>query len=242
VATEKPNVVIAITSPAVLALKRVGLTSPVVFAFVPDPVGLGIVNSLAHPGANFTGVTYSEPVLGGKRLELLVDALPHIKRVAVLWSRTFAENLAILKSIRESASARGIELVLCELEGVGDLASAFDKAARAGAQAAVFMTDNAMFAHRREVAELALAHHLPSIHRFEPEVRDGGLMAFGPQLGWSYQRAAILADKILKGTRPADLPVEDPTGFSLLINAKTAAALGIVFPPAILLRADEVIE
>jgi putative ABC transport system substrate-binding protein len=241
-AAKRPNVVIAITSPAVRALKSAGVSSPVVFAFVPDPVGLGFVSSLAHPGGNFTGVTYSEAVLGGKRLELLLDALPNIKRVAVLWSRMFPENLALLESIRESAAAHGIDLIPCEMNGVGDLAAAFDKATRAGAQAAVFITDNALFGHRKEVAQLALTHHLPSVHSFEPEVRDGGLMAFGPQLGWSYQRAAALAARILKGARPADLPVEEPTAFSLVINGKTAAALGIAFPPAILLRADEVIE
>jgi putative tryptophan/tyrosine transport system substrate-binding protein len=241
-AAKTPDVVIAITSPAVLALKSVGISSPVVFAFVPDPVGLGIVSSLAHPGGNFTGVTYSEPVLGGKRLELLLDALPNLKRIAVLWSRMFPENLAVLKSVRESAAAHGIELISCEMGGVDDLAAAFDNATRSGAQAAVFITDNALFGHRKEVAQLALTHHLPSIHSFEPEVRDGGLMAFGPQLGWSYQRAAALAGRILKGARPADLPVEEPTAFSLVINGKTAAALGIAFPPAILLRADEVIE
>src|SRR5262249_37203307 len=104
-ATERPDVVIAITSPAVLALKSAGVSSPVVFAFVPDPVGLGIVSSLAHPGGNFTGVTYSETVLGGKRLELLVDALPSIRRVAVFWSRAFPENLRILNTIRDAASA-----------------------------------------------------------------------------------------------------------------------------------------
>jgi putative ABC transport system substrate-binding protein len=239
---QRPNVVIAITSPAVLALKDARVASPVVFAFVPDPVGLGIVSSLAHPGGNFTGVTYSEPALGGKRLELLLDALPHVKRVAVLWSRRFAENLAILESVREAAAAHGIQLISSEMNGVDDLAAAFDKATGAGAQAAVFITDNALFGHRKEVAELALKHRLPSVHSFDLEVRDGALMSFGPQLGWSYNHAAHLADQILKGATPADLPVEEPTAFSFVVNARTAAALGIAFPPAILLRADEVIE
>jgi len=239
---EKPDVIIALTSPAVLALRHAGLTTPVVFLFVSDPVGLGIVESLARPGANFTGVTYSEAELGGKRLELLVDALPGTKRVAVLWSRSFAENAAILESIRGPAAARGIEVISRELRGKEDLAPAFDDVARGGAQAIIFMTDNLMFAYRKEVAELALAHHLPSIHSFPPEVQDGGLMSYGPDLRESYRRAAALADRILKGARPADLPVEEPTKFQLVVNLKTAKSLSLTIPPSLLARADEVIE
>ncbi len=241
-AVKKPDIIIALTSPAVLALRHAGLTTPVVFLFVSDPVGLGIVESLARPGANFTGVTYSEAELGGKRLELLVDALPGTKRVAVLWSRSFAENAAILESIRGPAAARGIEVISRELRGKEDLAPAFDDVARGGAQAIIFMTDNLMFAYRKEVAELALAHHLPSIHSFPPEVQDGGLMSYGPDLRESYRRAAALADRILKGARPADLPVEEPTKFQLVVNLKTAKSLSLTIPPSLLARADEVIE
>jgi putative ABC transport system substrate-binding protein len=241
-AAQAPGVIIAITSPAVLSLKKARLTTPVVFAFVPDPVRLGIVESLAHPGGNFTGVTYSETVLGGKRLELLLDAVPGTTRIAVLWSPSFPENAAILESIRGSASARGIVVFSREFHGVEDLAPAFDDATRAGAQAVVFMTDNLMFGHRKQVAELALAHHLPSMHSFPPEVRDGGLMFYGPSQGENYRRAAALADRILKGARPAELPVEQPTTFELVVNLKTAKALGLTIPESLLLRADEVIE
>ncbi len=242
VGAQMPDVIIAITSPAVLALKKARLTIPVVFAFVPDPVRLGIVESLAHPGGNFTGVTYSEAVLGGKRLEQLLDAVPGTTRIAVLWSPSFPENAAILESIRGSASARGIAVFSRELHGVEDLAPAFDDATRAGAQAAVFMTDNVMFGHRKQVAELALTHHLPSIHSFPPEVRDGGLMFYGPSQGENYRRAAALVDRILKGARPDELPVEQPTTFELVVNLKTAKALGLTIPESLLLRADEVIE
>jgi putative ABC transport system substrate-binding protein len=240
--TQKPDLIIALTSPAVLALKQSGMATPIVFLFVPDPVGLGIVGSLAHPGGNFTGVTYSEAALGAKRLELLVDALPDAKRVAVLWGPQFAENAALLESIRGSASARGIEVFSRELRGIDDLASAFDDAARAGAQAVILVTDNVMFGYRKEVAEAALAHHLPSIHSYPPEARDGGLMSYGPDLTESYRRAAALADRILKGSRPADLPVEEPTRFALVINLQTAKALGLALPRSLLARADEVIE
>jgi putative tryptophan/tyrosine transport system substrate-binding protein len=241
-AAQRPDVIIALTPPAVLALKQAGVTTPVVFAFVSDPVGLGIVTSLAHPGANFTGLSFSDAVLGGKRLELLMDALPNLKRVAVIWGRSFAGNSAIFDVIREAARARSVEIFSRELRGSDDLSPAFDDAKASGAQAVIFMTDNVMFGRRREVAALALARHLPSIHSFVPEAEDGGMMSYGPDLDESYRRAAALADAILKGARPADLPVEEPTRFILAVNLKTAAALDIAIPPAILVRADKVIE
>jgi putative ABC transport system substrate-binding protein len=239
---EKPSVIIAMTSPAVLAIKRARLTTPVVFVFVSDPVGLGIVESLAHPGGNFTGVSYSEAGLGGKRLELLVDAIPSAKRVAVIWSASFVENEAMLDNIRGSATTLGVEVYPREITSADDLAHAFEDAEKAGAQGVVFMTDNALFARRKEIADLALAHHLPSIHSYPPEARDGGLLSFGPWLEESYRRAAALTDQIIKGARPSDLPVEEPTRFTLTVNTKTAKALGVVLPPTIMIRADEVIE
>jgi putative ABC transport system substrate-binding protein len=187
------------------------VTTPVVFAFVSDPVGLGIVKSPARPGGNFTGISYSDAVLGGKRLELLMDMLPSLQRVAVIWSRDFAGNSAIFGAIRAAAPARRVELFPRLLRGADDLASAFDDAKASGAQAAIFMTDNVLFGRR-------------------------------PDLGESYRRAAALADAILKGARPADLPVEEPTRFTLAVNLKTAAALAISVPPAILMRADKVVE
>ena len=241
-AAQRPDVIIALTPPAVLAIKRAGLTSPVVFAFVSDPIALGIVESLARPGGNFTGMTYSTAQLGAKRLELLMDALPDTRLVAVIWSAAFADNAAILDSIRRSASALGVGIASRELHGVGDLGGAFDDAARTGAQAVIFMTDNALFGRRKEIAVLALAHRLSSIHSFPQEVEDGGLMSYGPDLDESYRRSAALTDKILKGARPADLPVEEPTRFTLAVNTTTAKSLGVVLPPSILIRADEVIE
>jgi ABC-type uncharacterized transport system substrate-binding protein len=239
---EKPTVIIAITSPAALAIKRAGLVTPVVFQSVADPVGLGIVESLARPGGNFTGVAYSEAELGGKRLELLVDAIPSAKRVAVIWSASLLENAAMLDDIRRSALRLNVEVYPRELAGVDDLAPAFDDAVRAGAQCLIFMTDNALFGRRKQVAELALAHHLPSIHSFPPEVQDGGLMSFGPSLAEMYRRTAALVDQIIKGARPSDLPVEEPTRFTLIVNTRTAKALDVMLPPMIMIRADEVIE
>jgi putative ABC transport system substrate-binding protein len=242
IADEKPDVTIALTSPAVRALKEAGVATPVVFAFVPDPVGQGIVSSLAHPGGNFTGITYSDTMLGGKRLDILLDAVPDTRRVAIIWSRGLFESSAIVDAIRLAAQARGVAIFSRELEGAQDLAPAFAEAEASGAQALVVVADNVMFGRRKEIAELALAHHLPSMHSFRPEVEDGGLMAYGADLEESYQRAAALADRILRGTSPADLPVEEPTRFNFDINLKTAKALGLTLPPAVLSRADEVIE
>jgi putative ABC transport system substrate-binding protein len=229
-ASKKPDVTIALTSPAVVALKKAGVLTPVVFAFVTDPVGLGIVASLANPGGNFTGITYSEAALGGKRLDLLLEALPG------------TQNVAIFDAVRQAARARGVEVFSRELEGTEDLVPAFDYVKNSGAQALIFNTDNLMFGRRKEIAALALSRRLPSIHSFSPEVEDGALMSYGPDLGEAYRRAAALTDRILKGARPADLPVEEPTQFSLGINLKTAKALGLTIPPMFLGRADQVIE
>jgi len=242
IGVQKPDVVIAITSPAVVALKEAKLTIPVVFAFVPDPVGLGIVESLAQPGGNFTGVTYSESGLGGKRLELLLDAIAGTTKIAVFWNPSFPGHADALENIRTSASARGIEVFSRELKGMEDLESAFDDAIRSKAQAAVFMADNVMFGNRKRVAELALKQRLPTIHSFPSEVEDGGLMFYGPSNGENYRRAAALTERILKGKRPGELPVERPTKFELIINLKTAKALGLTISEAFLLRADQVIE
>ena len=239
---QQPDVVIAITSPAALALKKAGVTTPVVFAFISDPVGLGIVESLARPGANFTGVTYSDAVLGGKRLEYLIEALPGRKRVAVLWNRSFPEHRLIFESIARSASTQKIDIISRELRGPDDLAPAFQDAAHAGAECAIFLADNTAFGRRKEIAGLALANHLPSIHSFATEAEDGALMSFGPDMGENYRRVAALADRILKGAKPSNLPVEEPTKFTLAINLKTAAAFGIKLPESLLLQADQVIQ
>jgi putative ABC transport system substrate-binding protein len=240
-AAERPDVIIAITSPAVLGLKQAALPTPVVFLFLSEPVGLGIVESAAHPGGNFTGITYSEASLGGKRLELLVDALPGTKRIGVLWS-PHPEAVVFLENVRRSGLERGIEIFSRELRDLEDLPAAFGDARRGGAQSVIFMGSNLTFGYRKEIAELEIANHLPSIHSFAVEVADGSLMSYGPDMAESYRRAAALADRILKGARPADLPVEDPTRFTLAVNMNTAKALGITLPQVILARADEVVE
>jgi putative ABC transport system substrate-binding protein len=242
IGAQKPDVVIAITSPAAVALKEGRVSVPIVFAFVPDPVGLGIVESLAHPGGNFTGVTYSESALGGKRFELLLDAVTGTTKIAVLFNPSFPGHTDALESIRTSASIRGIGVFARVLQGLANLEPAFDDAKRANAQAAVFMADNEMFGNRKLVAEAALKYRLPTIHSFPPEVRDGGLIFYGPSNDENYDRSAALADRILRGAQPRELPVEQPTKFELIVNLRTAKALGLTIPELFLLRADEIIE
>jgi len=234
--SKKPDVIIALTSPAVLALKQAGVVTPVVFAFVTDPVRQGIVASLSHPGGNFTGVTYSEATLGGKRLDLLLDALPGTRRVAVIWSRALSENAAIFDAIRQAAHAWGVEVFCREREGAQDLAPAFDYAKGSGAQALVFLTDNSMFGRRKEIAALALSHRLPSIHSFAPEAEDGGLMSYGPDLAENYRRAAALTDRVLKGAASVELRKEALLGtiggpcFEAELETERGAAT-VRFPP-----------
>jgi putative ABC transport system substrate-binding protein len=239
---EHPQVIIAVTSPAALALKRANVTTPVVFLFVSDPIRLGLIESLPRPGGNYTGVTFSDAFLGAKRLELLADTVPGIRTVAVLWSPQLEENAALVESIRNAGKRLAIEVATIEIGGAARLPAAFDEAVTARAQAVIFLTENALFDHWRTIAELALARRLPTIHTYPPEVRDGGLMSFCPDLTESYHRAAALVDRVLKGASPRDLPVEEPARFTVAINMKTAAALGLTVPGSVLLRADEVIE
>jgi putative tryptophan/tyrosine transport system substrate-binding protein len=238
----RPNVIVAITTPAVLALKSAAVDTPVVFGFVFDPVGAGLVQSLAHPGGNFTGITFSDAKLGAKRLEFLANTLPGLRRVAVLWTSSWPEHAVMLDSVRRAAASLNIEVVDYPLRGAADLAPSFAAAHADGAQAAVFMSDNVMFGRRKEIAALAIEHRLPSIHSFTTEAQDGGLLAFSADFEETYRRIAALVDRIVKGARPADLPVEEPTKFTLSVNLKTAAALQITIPPSILALADEVIE
>jgi ABC-type uncharacterized transport system substrate-binding protein len=242
IVSEKPDVTIAVTSPAAVGLKQAGLRTPVVFAFVSDPVGQGIVTSLAHPGGNFTGISYSETKIGSKRLEFLLDADPTAQRAAIIWGSGFPENAAIANAIEAAAKARDLRIFSRTINQLSELTPAFEDATRFRATVLIFLTDNLLFGHRKEIADLALSHHLPSMHSFPPEVQDGALMSYGPNPEEEYQRAAALADRILKGASPAELPVEEPTRFNLVINLKTGKAFGLSLPPTLLALADQVIE
>lgn len=221
IGAQRRDMIIAITSPAAVALKSAKLSIPLVFAFVPDPVGLGIVESIARPGGDFTGVTCSEAGVGGKRLELLLDAIPGITGIGVFLNPSFPGHSAALETIRALGSIGGVEVFPRGLKALEDLEPAFDDVRRANAQAVVFMSDNVMFGSRKQVAELALKQQLPTMHCVPPEVRDGGLMFYGPSNEENYERSAALAVPILKGARLSELPVEQPTKYELIINLKT---------------------
>lgn len=243
---QPPDLVFAVTDPAAVALKKAGVTAPIVFLFVSDPVGHGLVASLARPGANITGISMSDSMndgmLGSKRVELLADALPGLRHIAIIWSARNFPNADVAATAGKAAARLGIRVNSHEFEGWDGLAQAFSDAERDGAQAALFLTDNLYFGDRKRVAALALAHRQPTMLFFPPEVEDGGLMSFGMELRESYRRAADMADRILKGAGPADLPVEEPSKFTPVVNLKTVRALGIELPAAFVARADEVIE
>ena len=232
-------------TPTALAAKQATATVPIVFSSASDPVTDGLVTSLARPGGNVTGLSNLTPELVGKCLEQLKQAVPRATRVAVLWQpggsgeRTDKE---MLKGAEVAARGLGVRPQFLEAQGPGDLDKAFSDMARARAEALAVWA-NAMFVSaRRQLVELAATYRLPAVYSWREIVDAGGLMSYGPSLVDQYRRAAIYADKILKGAKPGDLPVEQPTKFELVVNLRTAKALGLAIAPSVLQRADQVIE
>jgi putative ABC transport system substrate-binding protein len=241
----KVDVILAPTTPPALAAKQATRTLPIVFATVADPVTSGLVTSLARPGANVTGLSNLTPELVGKCLELLTRAVPGVSRVAALWQpgghgeRTEKD---MLKEADVAARALGVRLQFVEARGPADFDRAFSDMTRARAGALTVLASARFYSERRRLADLAAKHRLPAVYSLREFVDAGGLMAYGPNIADSYRRAATYVDKILKGAKPGDLPVEQPTKFELVINLKTAKALGLTIPQSLLGRADEVIQ
>ena len=234
------DVLVASGNPSVLPARNATSTIPVVFVAAIDPVAMGLVASLARPGGNVTGVSTIQKDLAGKRLALLKELLPRLSRVALLVRAASPANAQYVKDAELAAQTLGMQLQVLTVRGAGDLESAFSAAQGAGA---LVQQDDAVFtAHRVQIAALALKKRLPMISGLNEFVEAGGLMAYGPHLGDLYRRAAMQVDKILKGSKPADMPVELPTKFELVINLKTAKALGLTIPQSLLQRADQVIE
>jgi putative ABC transport system substrate-binding protein len=215
-------------------------TVPIVMV-AADPVGAGLVASLAHPGGNSTGLSIMIPDLSGKRLEMLKETVPHLSRVAALWHRDAPVD-AYLKETQAAAQALGLQLQALAVRGPAEFDQAFAAMTRAHAEALVLIPSALFFSHRTRLAALAVQHRLPAMFLEQEFVEAGGLMAYGPSLTDLSRRAATYVHKILQGAKPADLPVEQPTKFELVINLKTARALGITMPPSLLLLADEVIQ
>jgi putative ABC transport system substrate-binding protein len=225
-----------------LAAKHATRSIPIVFAAASNPVASGLVASLARPGGNVTGLSFLDPELVGKHLELLKQALPRISLVAVLWQPGDRPETDMLKGAEVAARALGIRLHFLAAGGPNDLDRAFSEATKARAGGLAVVTTTMFFFERRRLVDLASKHRLPTVWPWREAVDAGGLMSYAPHLADSFRRAATYVDKILRGAKPADLPVEQPTKFELVINLKTAKALGLTIPPAVLARADAVIQ
>jgi putative ABC transport system substrate-binding protein len=238
----KPDVIVTAGTPGVLAAKNATTTIPIVMAQSPDAVRDGLVASLGRPGANVTGLSIFLPELTGKRLELLKETVPKLSRVATIWNTSNPGNVSLLRDTEVAARSLGLDLQSVGIRSSDDLEGAFATMAKGRAQALSVLSDAFMVNNRTLTAGLALKRRLPSIFPSNVYVQAGGLMSYGPNIAATYRRAATYVDKILKGAKPADLPVEQPTRFELVINGKTAKALGLTIPPSVLIRADRVIQ
>ena len=237
----KVDVLVAASTPGAVAAKQATPTVPIVFVGVSDPVGLSLVESLARPGGNLTGLsTASGERFAGKWVELLKEVAPQASRVAVLFNPL--QPTPALLAMEMAAMTLGMRLHEIDVRDESELDAAFTTMARDGAKGLVVVTDPFTLRNRARIVGLAATRHLPAVYGFGEFARTGGLMAYGPNVREMFRRAATYVDRILKGAKPADLPVEQPTKFELVINLRTAKALGLTIPPSLLLRADEVIQ
>jgi putative tryptophan/tyrosine transport system substrate-binding protein len=236
------NVIVASATPATQAAKDATKTIPIVFAVVGEPVHSGFVASLARPGGNITGVRLLEPQLSGKRLEVLKDAIPNLKRVAVLVNLANPIHVLYLKEMKLAANAMEIMLEFIEVKGAGEIDRAFDPLTKERAGALIVLPDAMFYSQRPKIMSLALKNRLPAIYSFSSYVEDGGLMSYGPNYPDIFRRAATYVDKILKGSNPADMPVEGPIRFELVINLNAAKKIGLTIPPAVLRQADKIVK
>jgi len=239
---QKVELIVAQGTLASEAAKRATASIPIVFVGVGDPVGSGLVASLSRPGGNVTGFTILSTDLAGKRLQILRELLPRADRVALLVHRPASPTPLLIREMRAASQKLGIQITAQEIDAAVDLPSAFAAMKRERAQALVVQQNPITTENARRIAELAAQHRLPAIYYRRDFVEAGGLMSYGANAGVIYRRAATYVDKILKGAKPADLPVEQPTKFEFIINLKAAKALGLPIPPALLVRADEVIQ
>jgi putative ABC transport system substrate-binding protein len=237
----KVDVIVTSGTPPVIAAKQATSVIPIVFAAVGDPVGTGLVTSLARPGGNVTGLSIQAIDLAGKRLELLHEVVPGLRRLAIMANAGAPPALLEMAEVQTTTRVLGLEVVVSEIRRPEDIAPAFE-AFKGRAEALYVCNDPLVTTNRIRINTLALGMELPTMYNVREFVEAGGLMSYGPNFLDLYRRAADFADKILRGARPADIPVEQPTKFELAINLKTAKALGLEVPPTLLARADEVIE
>ena len=237
-----PRIIVSAPLPAHLAARTATTTIPIVMANGADPVGFGLVESLAHPGGNITGLANFAEVLASKQLDLMRELLPRLARVAVLINIANALHVPQWRETQDAATRASIALVPFEIQFAQQLEAAFAAFMREQAEALLVPPDVTFGTHRRRIAELAIEARLPTIFFNRQSVEDGGLLGYGPNSVESYRRAAIYVDKILKGAKPGDLAIEQPTKIELVVNLKTARMLGLTVPPTLIARADEVIE
>jgi putative ABC transport system substrate-binding protein len=237
-----PDAIVTVATPPAIAAKRATTTIPIVMATAGDPVRLGVVTSYARPGGNITGVTLYGTELSAKRVELFREAIPAIERIAFLANGKNLYSKFLWEETEPTARTLGLEPLLFSLQELGDLPGIFGEMERKGANALVVFSDALFNYARRQIIALAAQHHLPAMYDAREFVDDGGLISYGPDIAEMTRRSASFVDKVLKGINPADLPIEQPTHFELVINVKSARALGLILPPALLARADEVIE
>ena len=237
----KPDVILTTGTPGALAAKQATQSIPIV-AIAGDLVEAGLVSSLAKPGGNVTGLSVLQPELEGKRLELLKEAVPKLSRVAVLLNPANPFTTIAWKATQPAAKALSVELQRVEARGANDLDRALARIEAAHPDGLVVIADRFLLSHRASIVQFVVKNRLPSMFSFREFAQEGGLMAYAPDFADSYRRAATYVDKILKGAKPADLPIEQPTKFELVINLKTAKALGLTIPQSVLIRADQVIQ
>jgi putative ABC transport system substrate-binding protein len=237
-----PDAIVTVATPPAIAAKRATTTIPIVMATAGDPVRLGVVTSYARPGGNITGVTLYGTELSAKRVELFREAIPAIERIAFLANGKNLYSKFLWEETEPTARTLGLEPLLFSLQELGDLPGIFGEMERKGANALVVFSDALFNYARRQIIALAAQHHLPAMYDAREFVDDGGLISYGPDIAEMTRRSASFVDKVLKGINPADLPIEQPTHFELVINVKSARALGLILPPTLLARADQVIE
>src|SRR5215470_12614059 len=237
----KVDVIVTVTTPATLAAKQATAVIPIVFAAVNDPVGTGLVASLARPGGNVTGLANQISDTAGKRLELLREVVPDLRRLAIMVHVDNPATVLEMGEAQAAASKLGLEAITSEIRRAKDIAPAF-QALRERADALYLCPDPLMNTNRTGINILAVGARLPTMHGLREYVEAGGLLSYGPNIADQFRRVADIVDKILRGAKPADIPVEQPTKFDLLINLTTAQALSLEIPPTLLARADEVIE
>jgi len=238
----KPDVFFSVAAAATVAAAGATATIPIVFEMLGDALSLGIVSNLARPGRNVTGVSGFSPELGGKRLELIREIVPGARQVAVLSNRDNPATAPIVRAIETAAQRLPVQLDLVDVRTPDQLANAFKEMAQRRPGAFLLVADPMLFSQSQRVVEIAARYRLPGVYEQRLFVDQGGLISYGQFVDERFQQAAVYVDRILRGAKPADLPIERPTKFELVINLKTAKALGLTIPQSVLLRADEVIR